>query len=190
MKTRLARLAAQPKRTLAGLTVVLLAGGLAVGSGANFSAQSANPSNQFTAGTLTMSNSKDNAAILTASNMKPGDSATGTVDIANTGSIGSTFSVSRTALTNSDSTNPMANKLNLVIKDCGTFSGTTAPTCDAGDPSRYTGTIAAMSSAQSLGSYAANDKHRYEFTVTFDGSAGNEYQGDSSTTTFTWDAAQ
>ena len=62
-----------PKRTLGVLALVLIAVGIAVGSGANFSASSANPSNTFTAGTLTMSNSNDAAAILTASNWKPGD---------------------------------------------------------------------------------------------------------------------
>ena len=43
------------------------------------------------------------AAILTASNMKPGDPATkGTVDIKNTGSLPGVFTLGKTALTNSD----------------------------------------------------------------------------------------
>ena len=91
-----------------------------------------------------MANSKDGAAILTAANMKPGDVATGTVDIQNTGSLGGTFSLNRSALTDSDSANPMSQKLNLVVKDCGDFASGT-PTCDAGDPNKYSGTLAAMS---------------------------------------------
>ena len=70
-----------------------------------------NPSNTFTAGTMTMSNSRDNLAILTASNMKPGDPAT------------------------------------------------------------------------------AAAEHKYEFSVAFDGSATNAYQGDNSVVPFTWTAA-
>ena len=54
---RLHALASRPKRTLGALVVVLAAVGVAVGSGANFTAQTANPSNTFSAGTLTMSNS-------------------------------------------------------------------------------------------------------------------------------------
>ena len=61
---RVQALAAKPKRTIGVLALALAAVGVAVGSGANFSAQSANPSNTFTAGTLTMANSKDGAAIL------------------------------------------------------------------------------------------------------------------------------
>jgi hypothetical protein len=169
------------------LAAVLLAVGIAIGSGAAFTAQTSNPSNTFASGTLSMSNSKDNAAILTASNMKPGDSATGTVDIQNNGTVSGAFSLSRSALSNSDSSNPMSDKMNLVVKDCGDFSSGT-PTCDAGDPVKYSGTLTAMTSSVALGTYAADEKHRYEFTATFDASAGNQYQGDSTTATFQWDA--
>jgi hypothetical protein len=178
-----------PKRTLSVLALVLVAVGVAVGSGANFSASSANPSNTFTAGTLTMSNSNDAAAVLTASNWKPGDTSTGTVDIQNTGSLAGTFSLSRTALNNSDGSNPLSDKIDLVVKDCGDYSSGT-PTCDAGDPVKYSGTLSAMTANAALGSYAANEKHRYQFAATFNSSAGNAYQGDNSTATFTWDAVQ
>ncbi len=40
-----------------------------------------------------------------------------------------------------------------------------------------------------LGTFASSDKHRYRFRVTLDSSAGNAYQGDSSTAAFTWNAA-
>jgi spore coat-associated protein N len=186
--SRIHALAARPKRTLGVLALVLLAVGVAIGSGAAFTAQTANPSNTFSSGTLTMSNSKDNAAILSASNMRPGDSAVGTVDIENTGSLSGTFTLSRTALTDSDGTNPMSAQMNLVVKDCGNFSSGT-PTCDAGDPSVYSGTLATMNSASALGTYAAAEKHRYQFTATFNSSAGNAYQGDSTSATFVWDAS-
>lgn len=181
-------LADDPRRTLGALALILVAIGVAVGSGANFTASSANPSNTFTTGTLTMSNSKEGAAILSASNIKPGDTATGTVDIENTGSLSGDFTLSRTDLTDSDGTNPLSAQLDLVVKDCGDFSAGT-PTCDVGDPAEYTGTLAAMNSAVPVATYAAAEKHRYEFTVTFNSSAGNAYQGDSSSATFQWDAS-
>jgi spore coat-associated protein N len=187
--TRIDAMLVRPIRTLGVLAAVLAAIGVAIGSGATFSAQSANPSNTFASGTLTMSNSKDNQAVLTASNMKPGDSTTGTVDIQNTGSLSGTFSLSRTGLTNSDSVNKISTKLDLVVKDCGDFSGGT-PTCEGADPVKYNGTLDAMNSSIALGTYAANEKHRYEFTATFNSSAGNEYQGDNTSATFQWDAVQ
>lgn len=186
---RLRTLSSRPKRTLGVLATVGLAAAIAVGSGASFTAQTANPSNTFTAGTLSMSNSLDGAAILTAANLKPGDTTTGTVDIANTGSVSGVFSLSRSALTDSDNVNPMSQKLNVVAKDCGSFASGT-PSCDAGDPNVYTGTLAAMTGSSALGSYGAGEKHRFQFAVTFDTSADNAYQGDSSTATFQWNATQ
>jgi hypothetical protein len=119
--------------------------------------------------------------------MKPGDSANGTVDVQNTGSLSGVFSLSRSNILDSDGVNPLSAKLNLVVKDCGDFSSGT-PTCDAGDPQRYSGTIAAMGST-ALGTFAASEKHRYDFTVTFDSGAGNAYQGDNSSVQFDWDAS-
>lgn len=187
--TRLDAIRLHPRRTLGALMTVLVAVGIAVGSGANFSAQTSNPSNAFTAGTLTMSNSKDAAAILTATGLVPGDVTTGTVDIENTGSIAGTFSLSRSALNDSDGSNPMSAVLDVLVEDCGDFSGGT-PSCDPSDTDVYDGTLAAMSGSYALGSFAAAEKHRYKFTVTFNSSAGNQYQGDSSTATFQWDAVQ
>ena len=40
-----------------------------------------------------------------------------------------------------------------------------------------------------LGTFAAGDKHRYQFTVSLDGSsADNSYQGGTSTVDFNWTA--
>ena len=54
---------------------------------------------------------------------------------------------------------------------------------------KYTGTLAGMSSAVALGNFAANEEHRYEFSVALDSTATNAYQGDNSVVPFTWDAA-
>ena len=193
--SRLASLVRHPRRTLGALASVLAATGLTVASGADFTAQSANPANTFTAGTLSMTNSADNAAILTASNLRPGDPASvGTVDIANTGSLSGAFTLTRGTPADSDAANPLSAKLNVVVDDCGTFSGGSAPACgDADDVNKYTGTLADMGTTghtvAGLGSFAGSDKHRYRFRVSLDGSAGNAYQGDSSTVAFTWNAA-
>ena len=93
-----------------------------------------------------MSNSASNAAILTAAGMRPGDAASeGTVDIANTGGLSGAFTLTRGTPADSDSANPLSGKLNVVVDDCGTFSGSTAPTCgDGDDVNKYTGTLAQM----------------------------------------------
>jgi hypothetical protein len=193
--TRLAPLTRHPRRTLATLATVLVAVGVTVASGADFTAASANPANTFSAGTLSMYDSAANSAILTASNLKPGGTpAVGTVDIANTGSLAGTFSLTRGTPVDSDTTNPLSAKLNVTVTDCGAYAGATAPTCGDGDDTPvYTGTLAQMGTTghaiASLGSFAGGAKHRYQFGVGLDSTADNNYQGDSSTVTFTWNAA-
>ena len=191
--SRIKVLAASPRRALAALATVLVAVGVTAASGANFNAQSANPSNTFTAGTLSMLNSKAGAAILTASNMRPGDPATtGTVDIQNTGSLSAPFVLSKGTVSNTDGSNPMSDKLNLTVVDCGDFSSGTPVCGDAGDVTKYTGTVTDMGTAGhtvgALGTFAANEKHRYQFSVALDSSADDNYQGDSSTVQFLWNA--
>jgi spore coat-associated protein N len=174
-----------PGALLLGLGTIGLAAALTIGSGADFTSTTANPSNIFTAGTLTHSNSKAGAAILTASNMRPTDTASGTVDIKNTGSLSGNFSLTKTVTAE---TAAFASKLTVAITDLGD------PTCVVSCPGPvpvYSGTISGMG-AQALGTFAAGATHRYSFLVTFpDGGpngADNPYQGASTTVTYTWTA--
>jgi spore coat-associated protein N len=186
--SRLTYLARQPKRTLAALALAAAATAVAVGSGASFSATAANPSNTFATGSLSISNSKDGVAVLTAANMKPGDPATtGTVDVQNSGTTSGAFTLSRGAVADSDAANPLTGKLDLVVKDCGDFSSGT-PTCDAADPTVYSGTVAAMGTV-ALGTFAGGVKHRYEFDVQLNASADDNYQSDDASAQFDWNAA-
>jgi spore coat-associated protein N len=194
--SRLSVLASQPKLALGALLTLLLAAAAVVGSGADFTASSANPSNTFASGTLSIVNSKEGTAVLTASNLRPnGPAAVGTVDIQNSGSLSGAFTLSRTAPVDSDGTNPLSSQLNLTVVDCGAFAGATAPTCgDGDDATRYSGgTIAQMGTAghavSPLGSFAGSEKHRYQFTVALDTSATNAYQGDTSSVEFDFNAA-
>ncbi len=191
--SRMSNLVSRPRRTLAALATVRVAVGITAASGADFTATSANPSNTFATGTLTMFNSKDNAAIFTASNLKPGGPAqTGTVDIANTGSLPGTFTLTRGTINDSDGANPLSTKLNMTVVDCGLYVGVTPPTCgDIDDVTKYTGTLDAMGAGtpiSPLGTFASTAKRTYKFSVSLDGSADNPYQGDTSETVFTWNA--
>ena len=176
----------RPKRTLGALALGLCAIGVAVGSGADFSAQTADGVSTFSAGSLSMENSKNGAAIFSATNMKPGGAAqTGVVDIKNTGSIDGVFKLTRDRLTNTDAgapnPSPFATKVNVWVVDCGKFStrdGATqaTPTCgDADDSTLYNGTLAGQTTAVSLGTFQPEEQHRYQFATMLDSSAGNEY---------------
>src|SRR4051812_29349362 len=140
-------LAATPRLALGALLTLLLAAAAVVGSGADFTASSANPANTFASGTLSIQNSNEGIAVLTASNLKPGGTAaTGVVDIKNTGSLAGAFTLSRTTPVDSDAVNPLSSKLNVTVVDCGTFVGATAPICgDGDDVNKYSaGTLAQM----------------------------------------------
>jgi spore coat-associated protein N len=187
--TRTTQLVRNPKRTVAALATGLLAVGVAVGSGADFSSQSANPSNTFSAGSLTIDDSRAGAAIFSPSNMKPGAAPqTGTVDIANTGSLPGSFSLARDRLASTDTgspnPSPFAERVNLTVTDCGTACG------DAGDREVYRGTLAGMDADLPLGVFDAGERHRFQFAAHLDASAGNEYAGDSASARFVWDAVQ
>ena len=188
--SRLSVLVSRPRRTLAALATVLVAVGITAASGANFTATSANADTTFATGTLTIENSKEAAAIFTSTaDMRPGDPArTGEVDIENSGSLSGAFKLKRGTVVDSDATYKLSTKLDVVVKDCGDFSSGT-PACDAGDPVKYTGTIAAMSSDVALGTFAGGEKHRYEFSVTVNTSADNDYQGLTSIVPFSWTAS-
>jgi spore coat-associated protein N len=181
--SRLSALAAHPRRTVGALAVVLAAVGITVGSGANFTAHAANPANTFTAGTLTIGSSAS-SALFNAPNMKPGDNASGTVDIANTGSVPGTFTLSTS---NAVDTGALLGQLDLKIEDCGLFSGTSAPACGGTNvvynaKAGGVGTIA-------LGSFASSAKHRYKIDVTLPSSTTNAFQGKTASVEFDWDAA-
>lgn len=177
---------ASPARLVAALFVVMLAAVMAVGSGASFTAQSANPGNIFTAGALTHSNNKDTQAIFTSTAlMKPGDSRTGTVEIQNTGNIPGVFTVAGTitASTPGSGGGNLGAILDVLVEETNA-AGTTV----IGTP--YTGKLNAFT-AQPLGTYAAGQKRYYRFTVTWPNgtpAVDNPAQNASVTARFNWES--
>ena len=133
---------------LAGL---LVAAGVTIGSGANFTATSANAGNAFTAGALSMSNSAAPGAIFlsTPSKMRPGDVSSGTVTLSNTGDVPGQFSLSKTATSDPDN---LGAALDLAVKE--------------GSTTIYSGKLSAMGT-QGLGIWQPAGSHTYTFTVTW-----------------------
>jgi spore coat-associated protein N len=183
-------LRANPRRTLTALATLLIAVGVTAASGANFNATSANPSNTFSAGTMKILNSNEGVAIFGALDMAPGDTATGTVDIKNDGTLPGPFTLTRGAITNEHATYKLSEKLDLVITDCG-------PDMNCGTAGDNTtvysgGTIAEMGTAghsvAPLGSFAAAEEHRYQFVATLDSTVSDNYQGKGTEVQFDWSA--
>jgi spore coat-associated protein N len=175
---------ANPRKALLSLCALAVASAVIMASGANFTSTTANPGNVYTAGDLKHSNSKNGSAIFTADKMKPGESKSGTVDITNTGDIDGVFTLSKSNLTQ---TAGFASKLTLGVVDCK------ADGCgNANDSVVYpTGSLAGMG-AQSLGTFAPGDVHRYQFTVTFpdggSGGADNAYKAATASVQYDWES--
>ena len=170
-------------QVLATLAVVLVAAAVVVGSGASFTAQTANPTNVFTSGDLSMTNSNPDAAIVTFDLMVPGDTKAGTVTIQNTGKVQGNFFLQPVTLADGPT---LAADLDLVITDLAS----------PGVPV-YTGKLSALTQ-QDLGKWAADASHTYSFKVTFPNTnvvpssmattvgADNGLEGITTTATFTW----
>jgi len=186
--SRISVILSSPRHLLGALLVALLAFGAVVGSGASFTSKSANPSNTFSAGNLAQSNSKEGAAVLTATKMVPGSSTNGTVTITNSGDVAGTFTLSKTSLTDTPGANggQLSGVLDLKVEDVTKASPVAV----------YSGKVGAMG-AQSLGSFAAGEARTYKFTITFpDGgvpasatTGDNAYKGSSMSVGYQWDAA-
>ena len=167
-----------PRRAIGGLATILASVGLAVGSGATFTSQTANLNNTFTSGKLVHTNSKDGIAIVTGANLKPGDVSTGTVKIKNTGTLKGTFKLSETNASNGFG----AGNLELKIED---VTGATPATIYDGD----LGGVAADGIAIT-GDWAVGEERTYKFTVTLDQDTPNSDQGKSATADYEWDEVQ
>jgi hypothetical protein len=97
------------------LFALLLAAMMAVGSGANFNSTSANAGNVVAAGTLDHEPGED-GAFLSITNIKPGETQTGTITMTNTGTVDGLMAVGGSVATDTTGpTNPFAERLNLTI---------------------------------------------------------------------------
>jgi spore coat-associated protein N len=163
---------------LVTLTILVLAAAALAASSASFTATSANPGNEFTAGDLDIGNyladgTTDNEggviASLPMTNMAPGDSSSGTAVIVNEGSVSGDFTLTPSYTGSA----LLAGQLQLTV----TMDGT----------SIYTGSLADFA-IEDLGSWDGAERHTFVFNAVFPAASGDSFQGLSATATFTWDA--
>jgi hypothetical protein len=155
---------------LAALALLALALGSAMFSGASLSSKSAN-SASLAAGSIKLSSSAPNQAIVAASEMKPGDSRQGTISIGNQGDVAGTVTLQAGGLTGA----ALAAVIDLKVED------TTGKSVQ-----KWSGKLGAFSSV-SLGTLGAGTTRSYRFTLSWP-AASNEasLQGASTSLTFQW----
>jgi hypothetical protein len=172
--TKLARIAGTVALAGAAATAALA---MTPGTFGGFTSTTVNPNNSVQAGTLTMANTAANAAVVTATtglaldNMKPGDVASGSVTITNSGTLPADMT-----LAIAGSNNFPTGDLVLTIKDGSTVV--------------YSGAVTNVS-ASALGStWAAGESHTSNVTVELLPAAGNTPQGKTASYTLNWAGAQ
>jgi len=158
---------------LAALALLSLALGSAMFSGAGFSSKSAN-SASLTAGSIKLSSTLPNQAIVAASGMKPGDSRQGTVKIGNEGNVAGTVTLEAFGLTGA----ALAAVIDLKVEDA------------TGKASQlWSGKLGSFTSL-ALGSFAASTTRIFRFTLSWP-SLSNEasLQAASTSLTFQWNGS-
>jgi hypothetical protein len=132
-------------------------------------------------GALTLSNSKEGAAIFRAAVMRPGEEASGSVVIGNTGTVGAALTVAPSAVQDTPGTGGgrLSDRLELLVLD---VTNVQAPR------TVYSGTLKAMPSV-ALGSLAAGTQRTFLFVATLrPGIGDNALQGSAITSAFQWTA--
>jgi hypothetical protein len=165
-------------QALATMAGVVIAISVVVGSGASFTAQTANAGNLFSSGPLAMSNTPAGMSA-TFSGMVPGDSHDGTVVIQNTGSVQGHFYLEPVVITGDSK--GFAAQLQLHITDGATVV--------------YDGPLSGLVQ-KDLGTWKKGESHTYNFTVSFPDQLrdanglglDNAFMGATTTAAFNWTA--
>jgi hypothetical protein len=178
-------MAANRRKVLVPLATLMVAGAVAVGSGASFTSTTASTT-AVTSGSVTHVNDKTSLSI---TNIKDKDVVNGSVTITNTGSLPSTLTIAETGVT---ATNPfIPGDLKLVLTK--TVAGVTSPV--------FSGNFGDMPDGQTydLGSLAADPdgtgtalggQITVNFEVTLSEKTNNTNEGKDALASFQWVSTQ
>ena len=191
-----------------GIAVAVIIALITTGTWALFSDTETSTGNEFQAGTIDLTLGESGGAPITLTNMKPGDTASGTMTVTNVGTLpGSLYASSgyvendMTSAPTPDMTADEVAKMLLITAFTADTVDILSQIPDTDTDSRITvydmvndTTGAAVTdyddpaSGHGWFSYDTNmalaEVHTYALTLQFDTAAGNDYQGDGITWTF------
>lgn len=155
---------------LGALALVALALGSAMFSGASFTSKSANKAT-LAAGSVQLSSSLPNQAIVSATGMEPGSSREGTIKIGNEGDVAGTVTLKANGLTGT----VLASVVDLKIDDV-----------TSGTSQKWSGKLGSFTSL-ALGSFAAGSSRSYRFTLSWPSTSNSpSLQGATTSLSFEW----
>jgi hypothetical protein len=182
------------------LVVAIVAAVTGTGTYAAFSGTSVNPSNAFSAGTVSISDNDAGGSLLSLSGATPGNSSTGCIKVTYSGSLIANVHIYGSA------TGSLPSYLTLTVTrgtdssptfaSCGNFSADSTNYIGSGAGVIYSGSLSAFPGTYGAGvidptsgspaMWSTSDAHSYKFVVTVQNNAAA--QGLSSTASFTWEA--
>ena len=186
------------KKLVAGAAVPLavMASGALVwqSSYSAFSATTANPTNNWAAGSVALADDDSNTAMFNATNLKPGSTGNKCIQVTSTGSLASAVKLYGTSYA---TTNGLASYINVVVDEgsgatfgggCGSFTKTSEV---------YNGTLAAFGTGKTgystgVGTWAptgtGSETKSYRVTYTLSASTPDSAQGGTAALGLTWES--
>lgn len=170
-------------KLLVPLATLLAASAVAIGSGATWTSES-EASVSVTSGMLELTSNHDGAT-LTLTNIKPGDSMTGTVEIENTGSVDGLLVLSSSNLSNTTFSDYLTITVESDAESAALYSGPFADfALDANEADFGADTDGAGTDD------TTHDTVTYTVTVALDADATNDDQSQSASVDLKWVATQ
>jgi hypothetical protein len=161
-----------------------------------FSATTSNPTNNWAAGSVVLSDDDSNTAMFNATNLKPTSTGTKCIVVTSGGTLPSTVKLYGTS---PSTTNSLANNINLTITagTGGSFGNCSGFTPLGTGSSVFTGTLSAFGAAalnfgSGVGSWTTTgtppETRTFQFTYTLDPNTPNSAQSGTASIGFTWEA--
>jgi hypothetical protein len=180
------------------IPAALIASGIVVGTASYsaFSATTSNPTSNWSAGSVALTDDDNNVALFNATGLKPGSTGQNCITVTSTGSLPSTVKLYGTgaATTNALSSNITIQILQGTGGGFGTCTGFTALGTGG---TLYNGTLAGFATgstnfATGLGSWAptgtASESRVFEFVYTVSPTAPSTVMGGTASIGLTWEA--
>jgi hypothetical protein len=181
----------------AALPAALLLSGAVVagGSYSAFSATTANPTSNWTTGTVVLSDDDAGSALFTATNLKPGSTGSNCITVTSTGSLASAVKLYATAAAGGT----LGSQITLTVEQGTSSSATTFGSCAnfTSTSTLYSGSLTSFGStytsySNSVGSWtptgSGSENRVYKFTYSLPSNLANSYQNTTASLGFTWEA--
>ncbi|MEO6866603.1 MAG: TasA family protein [Gaiellales bacterium] len=188
--------APRPRR-VRQIAATLLAIGLAssvavIGSQASWTAQTENAGNTATAGTLDLTNDKSGKSIFAATNIKPGDTGSGTVKLRNAGTVPLAVKLTQDNVVNGFAATSLKLSVHDDARNWCVYPANAAGTCATTGAWDGTSSLTALAlpAIDGAAKWAAGEEHTYTVSWALDLSSPNADQGKVGSFRLVWDGVQ